>query len=363
MAARIAVKAPQSAAQAVAARIVRHNGMPLRLEDRADGSVNWVEPAARRDGRPSGGADESRYVRREARKVSAYVSSDVGCRMGCAMCWLTAEGATRSAPATLERYVAQLSRVVSHYAGLVAAGEPAARDLYVNFMARGDALANPVVLFRYGELYDAMAAAAAAAPGEAPGGLALRMNVSSIFPRTVPRGADGAPDLGRVFSRAGPDGARVAVPVHLYYSLYSADPAVRRALVPRAEEPERVLAALAAHQARTGEPVTIHGAELAGLNGTEADARRRAAAIRASGVWGKYNQVRYNAHPHRAAGLAEADAAARDFVFAEIAAALAENARRAGREAAAGRSKQVARVGPEALASCGTFVTDPGAPA
>lgn len=344
-----------------AARTARHSGVPLRLEDRADGSVNWVEPAARRDGKPSGGADECRYVRREPRKVSAYVSSDVGCRQRCAMCWLTANGATRSAPATLERYHAQMARVMGHYAELVAAGGPPARDLYVNFMARGDALANPTVLHRYGELYDMMTGVAAAAPSEGPGGLALRMNVSSIFPRTVPRGADGAPDLGLVFSRVGRGGGREAVPVHLYYSLYSVDPAVRRALVPRAEEPERVLAALAAHQARTGESVTIHGAELAGLNGTEADARRRAAAIRASGVWGKYNQVRYNAHPHQA-GLAEADAAARDFVFAEIAAALAENARRAGREAAAGRSKQVARVGPEAFASCGTFVSDPGAP-
>lgn len=327
-----------------------------------DGSVNFVSQSFRKNGVLSKGVKECRYVRRDDRHVSGYVSSGDGCNEGCEQCWLTQTGQTSTNKSTKQDYVDQLRTIVAHYKQEVDGGAKLAEWLYVNFMARGDALANPTVLFDYNSLYDAFEEIAN------EHNLSLRMNVSSIFPKslranpTLWRKGTNELDLLQVFGHPTQDhtgidkslGGIPGRPVHLFYSLYSMEEGFRRKVMPNALDPRIVLPSLAWFQRMTDQPIALHWAMIKGGNDDKKTLDNLVDAILDSGVWGKFNQVRFNGHPK--SGMSEPEEGVRLEFFNRISEAMLQNARAANKfPSQTGRSKQVSIVGKEVLASCGTF--------
>src|SRR5262249_11085028 len=135
---------------------------------RQDASVNWDRLA-------EVGRIEARYVRRCPDYVVVYLSSQTGCAQGCRMCHLTATGQTRLRDVTHEEFLEQAETVLDH-SGRAA---PPARAVHFNFMARGEPLANEVLLAHADELLGDLARRAVAL------NLRPRYLVSTIFPREL----------------------------------------------------------------------------------------------------------------------------------------------------------------------------------
>src|SRR5215472_16561638 len=133
-----------------------------------DASVNWDRPAGV-------GRLEARYVRRCPDYFVVYLSSQTGCAQGCRMCHLTATGQTRLRDATIGEIIEQAETVLDHYRREA----PPARSVHFNFMARGEPLANPVLLAHADDLLGDLARRAVAL------GLRPRYLVSTIFPREL----------------------------------------------------------------------------------------------------------------------------------------------------------------------------------
>src|SRR5689334_15636747 len=162
-----------------------------------DASVNWDRPA-------DVGRIEARYVRRCADYVAVYLSSQTGCNQGCRMCHLTATGQTRLRDVTHEEFLEQADAVLGYYRREA----PPARSVHFNFMARGEPLANPVLLAHADDLLGELARRAVAL------GLRPRYLVSTILPRGL-----GDRLLEDVFLCHHPE---------IYYSLYSVRESFRR---------------------------------------------------------------------------------------------------------------------------------------
>ena len=119
--------------------------MPVEiLQSKEDDSVNFVF---------SGnypGFFEARYVRRDPRKMAVYLSSQSGCRQACRMCHLTITRQTKAVNATPVIYLEQARKVFEWYD----ANCPKAEMVHFNFMARGEALANPLFLKHGQQLFN-----------------------------------------------------------------------------------------------------------------------------------------------------------------------------------------------------------------
>src|SRR6187549_3049009 len=116
-----------------------------------DASVNWEKPA-------NVGRIEARYVRRSQDYVVVYLSSQTGCDQGCRMCHLTATGQTDLRDVTLDEFLEQADTVLDHYRR----ASPPARSVHFNFMARGEPLANQILLSHSDELLGGLAQRAVA---------------------------------------------------------------------------------------------------------------------------------------------------------------------------------------------------------
>jgi len=103
------------------------------LKSQIDRSVNFVEEQLT-------GFIESRYVRRSDEYFIAYLSSQTGCNRGCKMCHLTATKQTQFTNCDMQDFVSQLDNVFAHYDN-----DTPAKKLHINWMARGEALANPTI--------------------------------------------------------------------------------------------------------------------------------------------------------------------------------------------------------------------------
>src|SRR5690349_16667872 len=102
---------------------------------REDASVNWDRAA-------DVGRIEARYVRRAPDYAVVYLSSQTGCEQGCRMCHLTATGQTRLRDVTHAEFLEQADAVLDYYRRAA----PPAKSVHFNFMARGEPLANRVLL-------------------------------------------------------------------------------------------------------------------------------------------------------------------------------------------------------------------------
>lgn len=279
------------------------------LPSAQDSSVNWVIDTA-------DGPLEARYVRRRPEAAICYLSSQTGCKQACRMCHLTQTGQTRDRPATLAEFEHQARQVLAHLAT-----QEQAQRLHYNFMARGEALANPLM---HGPSVLAMLHDLAAQAE-----LFAEMKISTIMPK-VSAGLD----LARAWAPYCPD---------VYYSMYSADEAVRRRWLPKAQPLTTALPALARYQADTRKIVVVHHALISGVNDAVSDALACADALDAAGLICDVNIVRYNP-PSEKQGQEATDE--RVEAYAQAFATRI-----------AGRVKVVPRVGFDVFASCGMFVS------
>src|SRR5262249_39545369 len=168
-----------------------------------DASVNWDRPAGV-------GRIEARYVRRCQDYFVVYLSSQTGCDQGCRMCHLTATGQTRLRDVTFAEYLEQAETVLEHYR----TEAPPCRAVHFNFMARGEPLANQILLSHADELLGELAQRAVALD------LRPRCLVSTIFPRDM-----GDRLLEDIFITHHPE---------IYYSIYSVRERFRRRWLPKA---------------------------------------------------------------------------------------------------------------------------------
>jgi 23S rRNA (adenine2503-C2)-methyltransferase len=295
---------------------------PLKvLASTEDRSVNFVEEQLV-------GFLESRFVRKCDDYFICYLSSQTGCNRGCTFCHLTATGQTSFEDSTHNDFMSQALQVIHHYRRTLLSarvvGNPRvvpAKRMHYNFMARGEPLANRVLLDSGDELLMKLAQLAHDVK------LPAKFNVSTIMPTTF-KGS-----LIDVFPTMAPT---------LYYSLYSVRPEFRAKWMPGAMPVDEALRRLKEYQDFSKKIVKIHFPFIAGENDSADDVQAMAAALDAVGLLCEFNVVRYNpASP--AQGTESPEHVIRNNV--EIL-----------RERLAGKVQVIPRVGFDVKASCGMFV-------
>lgn len=238
------------------------------LKSVEDQSVNFIYSA------PTHHVFESRYVRREKNYFITYLSSQSGCNLSCRMCHLTALAHTDFDQATLQDYLKQTELVMNYYDG-----QEQAELVHFNFMARGEALQNPLVLNDSTTLLRALQQQAENR------NLKSKFLISSIFPKAL-----GNTSLIEIFPEIHPE---------IYYSIYSMKPAFRKRWLGKAHSAEHGLEMLKAWQEATGKVPKIHFAFIEGQNDSEEDVTLIGNAINDLGLKCNLNIVRYNPYDHR----------------------------------------------------------------
>jgi 23S rRNA (adenine2503-C2)-methyltransferase len=283
----------------------------MRLNSSQDKSVNFVEDALQ-------GFLESRYVRKCDEYFICYLSSQSGCNQGCRFCHLTATKQTKFEDVLPMDYLSQASKVLKHY---VQSGVKA-RMVHYNFMARGEALANPYMLDQADSiLYDLGKVATAIDPM-----LGVRFNVSTIMPKALDR------PLQQVF--------RVVHPT-IYYSLYSVDEDFRKRWMPQAMPVTQALSALREYQVFSKKTIKIHQCFIEGENDSFDDVEGVLQALRLHDLDVQFNVVRYN--PFSGVQGVESPYLHRIIQWLK-------------KDLGPHRVKEIPRVGYDVKASCGMFV-------
>lgn len=270
-----------------------------------DSSVNFVEQQLT-------GFIESRYVRRNADYFIAYLSSQTGCNRGCRMCHLTATKQTQFTNCDQQDFVTQLETVFSHYD----ADEPA-RLMHINWMARGEPLANPTMTETSTELLLRLGNMARQRD------LSVKFNVSTIMPITMKK------TLVECFPIITPT---------IYYSIYSTNPEFRSKWLPGAMPVDKALGILGEYQRITKKLIKFHGAFIENENDREKDIHAMMSMIRTYKIRGEFNIVRYNPF--------SPDQGIESPYLESIAGVISQHM----------PCKIIPRVGQDVHASCGTFV-------
>lgn len=281
------------------------------LQSNIDQSVNFVS-------QQTIGYFESRYVRREKDYFIVYLSSQSGCNRGCKFCHLTTTGQTLSVDANKWDFTQQADAVLKHYKDL----KDPAKYVHYNFMARGEALANPHMIDEAPAILETLGSLAHHVYG-----LPAKFNVSTIMPMSLKK------PLVDVFSYMNPT---------IYYSMYSADTAFRKKWMPGAMDVDKALSALYEYQKFNTKPVRIHFAMIDGENDTREDMEMLTTAIKDHKLNVNFNIVRYNPGDDTSRETPEATI----LKNAEYLRELNENS----------TVQVVTRVGFDVKASCGMFV-------
>lgn len=282
------------------------------LKSEQDESVNFVSPA-------DVGMFEARYVRRVPKYFSLYLSSQTGCRQGCRMCHLTASKQTKLLNATPGQYIRQAATVLNYYQQ----SAPKAEIVHYNFMARGEAFANPwftengtEVLTKLGELALSF-------------GLLPRFLVSTILPKEM-----AGQNLASMFPLVTPE---------IYYSIYSVRDEFRSKWLPNAMPVEDALAMLREYQDTKRVIPKLHWAFIEGENDSQHDVAEICGAVIRHGLQANLAIVRYNPYS--------------DNLGRESSEAVIDRNKRLMEQMLPGaRVKKITRVGMDVKASCGMFV-------
>jgi len=275
------------------------------LTSQLDASVNFVEQQLT-------GFVETRYVRRSFEYFIAYLSSQTGCNRGCRMCHLTATRQTQFTNLDLQDFVSQFDTVLAHYER-----DQPAQLVHLNWMARGEPLANPTITETSTELLLRLGQMAR------DRGLAVKFNMSTIMPVTFRK------SLVEAFPIITPS---------IYYSLYSVKDAFRNKWLPAAMPVGRALDLLAEYQAVSKKIVKFHGAFIQGENDDLRDIDLMLEQITQRRILGEFNIVRYNPFsPEQGVESPHLDQ-----IATRIGATMP--------------TKIIPRVGTDVAASCGTFV-------
>lgn len=232
------------------------------LNSQIDHSVNFVEEQLV-------GFLESRFVRKCDEYFIAYLSSQTGCNRGCTFCHLTATGQTSFVDTSHNDFMAQAIQVFKHYRSQ----KKPAKYMHYNFMARGEPLANQILLESGDELLVKLGQVAK------DEGLPAKFNVSTIMPLTLKK------PLPTIFSYVNPT---------IYYSIYSTDEVWRKKWMPAAMPTDEALSMLSEYQDFSKKIVKIHYAFIAGENDSEETVRRVCDAIEKHQLICEFNLVRYN---------------------------------------------------------------------
>lgn len=283
-----------------------------------DASVNWDRPA-------DVGRLEARFVRRCPDYFVVYLSAQTGCAQGCRMCHLTATGQTHLRDATFNELFEQARTVLDYYHRET---EPA-RAVHFNFMARGEPLANRVLVDDADALLCELSSMACSLD------LRPRHLISTIYPREL-----GERALEDIFVTHHPD---------LHYSIYSMSDRFRRRWLPKALPAATALDRLAAWQRSTNKIVTLHHAYIAGENDAEEDVHAICDALEERRLMAHVNIVRYNSPDPTRHGVEPTE---------DI---IARNADIYRSRLPSARVSVIARVGYDVAASCGMFF-GPGGP-
>ena len=232
------------------------------LNSQIDPSVNFVEEQLV-------GFLESRFVRKCDDYFIAYLSSQTGCNRGCTFCHLTATDQTSFVDSTPNDFMAQAIQVFKHYRKQ---NKPA-KYMHYNFMARGEPLANKILLDSGDELLIKLGQVAKEE------GLPAKFNISTIMPVTLKK------SLVDVFNYVNPT---------IYYSLYSIDSVWRKKWMPAAMEVDDALRLLKDYQEFSKKIVKIHHTFIAGENDSEESVHAVCDAIEKHNLLCEFNLVRYN---------------------------------------------------------------------
>jgi adenine C2-methylase RlmN of 23S rRNA A2503 and tRNA A37 len=246
----------------------------ITLTSQLDQSVNFITPAS------GVGFFEARHVRRDpapGQKVDYvifYLSSQSGCDQACRFCHLTATGQNKFVNAEYQDFMDQADTFFAFYDS-----HKPAQLVHFNFMARGEALNNPLILQHSAKLLNGLKAYTDQR------GLDSKFLISTIMPAEM-----GAAKLTEIFPEVHPE---------IYYSLYSMSPKFRKRWLPRAHTAEHGLDLLKEWQDSTGKVPKIHFAFIEGQNDSEDDMLAMAAAINERELKVNLNIVRYNPHSER----------------------------------------------------------------
>lgn len=268
---------------------------------------------------------EARFVRREAEYFIVYLSSHDGCNKACRFCHLTQTGQTSFNGTTMEEYLMQAQEVLNYYDS-IKDSQGAAKRVNFNFMARGEALANEVILTNAKELFSKLENLAKER------GLIARFNISTIMPMEVE-----SKDLAEVFKDVTQDYA-------IYYSLYSVNERFRKRWLPKALNYQIALKKLEALQEAKGIEIAFHWAFIEGQNDSKEDLAQLKKVVSEYNIKAKYNLVRYN--PYSPSQGQEPTENVLQHNFDELNAFFNSPS-----------SRIVPRVGFDVKASCGMFVS------
>jgi len=289
------------------------------LASHEDKSVNHARKT------DDGGMIECRYVQRTEDYFIIYVSSHTGCALSCRFCHLTSTKQVMMTDVSFEDYIDQVKQVLTTYTARLQDGMPRVGRVHVNFMSRGEPLANQTILTNAKNLFNEMERTIKQVEPEAE----VHFLLSSIVPKTFDQ------DILSVLQHKN---------ANLYYSLYSLDPGFRKKWLPKASDPYKVFSLIEDYQKQTQKPIALHWALIKDQNDSVESARMIVDEINKRGLFAKFNLVRYNPFDMRAGEEASEKNIEEFFEVMEF--GLGETG-----------SQIVPRVGFDVKASCGMFLT------
>src|SRR6185436_2664452 len=232
------------------------------LNSQIDPSVNFVEEQLI-------GFLESRFVRKCDEYFITYLSSQTGCNRGCTFCHLTATNQLSFIDSSHNDFMAQAIQIFKHYRNQ----RNPAKYMHYNFMARGEPLANKILL-ESGD--DLLCKLGQIAKDE---GLPAKFNISTIMPVSLKT------SLIKVFNYTSPT---------IYYSLYSTNTEWRKKWMPAAMDVNDALLRLKEYQDFSKKIVKIHFPFIAGENDSIEDINNMCDMIEKTNLICEFNLIRYN---------------------------------------------------------------------
>ena len=215
-------------------------------------------------------------------------------------------------------YLSQASKVLKHYWQ----DEVKAKYVHYNFMARGEALANPNLLNNADSiLYDLGKLATSFDPE-----LSVKFNISTIMPKSLPM------SLSKAFKIIHPT---------VYYSLYSTRDEFRKKWMPQAMPLDQALEMLKDYQVISKKTIKIHHCFIEGENDSEGDVIDMIFKLQEHGLTDntEFNLVRYNPYSPVQGKESSEEVINRNMGIIEHHM----------------KAKIIPRVGVDVFASCGTF--------
>jgi len=233
------------------------------LKSNIDKSVNFIEENL-------AGFIETRYVRRSDHYWISYISSQTGCNRLCKFCHLTTTNQTSYRNCTIDELIDQFKATLNHYDN----DQIATKGIvHINFMARGEPLANPIIFNNSTELFSKIGELSAERD------LIPKFNISTIIPITFKK------KLSKAFPLITPT---------IYYSIYSISKEWRNEWLPSAMPLESALDILAEYQSISKKIIKFHSAFIENENDSDNNIYGIMESIKERKIFGEFNMIRYN---------------------------------------------------------------------